>query len=487
MKRTPTLITSLVLALLLALVAGLSVQLPQGAAHAQDPDQGAPAQGITAPEALVGTAFTYQGRLTDGGSPTTGEYDFRFRLHDDPTAHSPVAGLVTIEDQQVEQGHFTVQLDFGNVFTGAALYLEVIVRPGASTGPYTVLTPRQELTPAPYALALPGLWTQQNAESPNIIGGYRENSVGPGVRGAVIGGGGYESFPNAVLSDSYYATIGGGYSNGIGVDSLSSTVGGGRFNTIGDGSRHATVGGGSSNDIGDDSDYATIPGGRSNEANAQYAFAAGRRAKADHEGTFVWADSNDFDFASVVANTFRVRATGGARFVLAIDGSGEMTWSCGVNDGSTWSCSSDRNLKENLLRVDGDEVLRRLQEVPIYTWNGKGQDPAAPHMGPMAQDFYGAFGLGDSDTHIATIDLDGVALAAIQGLYAQNQELAAENAAQQVQIENLEARLAALERGGISRSSASGLPTWLLLGGLALAGGVVLRQSHRDCRAGASA
>ena len=88
-------------------------------------------------------------------------------------------------------------------------------------------------------------------------------------------------------------------------------------------------------------------------------------------------------------------------------------------------------------------MLARLEEVPIYYWSGIGQ--TARHLGPMAQDFWAAYGLGDGDTTLATIDLDGVALAAIQGLNQRLQEQEAQIAAQQAQIAALAARLAALE------------------------------------------
>ena len=62
------------------------------------------------------------------------------------------------------------------------------------------------------------------------------------------------------------------------------------------------------------------------------------------------------------------------------------------------------------------EVLEQVARLPIATWNYLSQDRAIRHMGPMAQDLHAALGLGESDKHIATIDADGVALAAIQGL-----------------------------------------------------------------------
>ena len=105
------------------------------------------------PEAdVVGTAFTYQGKLTDGGVPANGTYDLEFRLYNALSSGTQVGSTVTKEDVTVAIGLFTVQLDFGNVFDGTALYLEIAVRPGASEEAYTTLTPRQPLTPTPYAL-----------------------------------------------------------------------------------------------------------------------------------------------------------------------------------------------------------------------------------------------------------------------------------------------------------------------------------------------
>lgn len=102
--------------------------------------------------AALGTGFTYQGKLTDGGVPANGMYDLEFKLYDALSGGSPVGSTVTQGDVTVTAGLFTVQLDFGNVFDGTALYLEIGVRPGVSTGAYTALTPRQSLTATPYAI-----------------------------------------------------------------------------------------------------------------------------------------------------------------------------------------------------------------------------------------------------------------------------------------------------------------------------------------------
>ena len=100
----------------------------------------------------VGTAFKYQGRLTDGGSPANGDYDFVFRLFDDPDAGTQVGSDEEIDAQPVSNGLFAVELDFGlNAFTGDARWLDVSVRPDGS-GEYAELSPRQPLNATPYAL-----------------------------------------------------------------------------------------------------------------------------------------------------------------------------------------------------------------------------------------------------------------------------------------------------------------------------------------------
>jgi len=91
----------------------------------------------------------------------------------------------------------------------------------------------------------------------------------------------------------------------------------------------------------------------------------------------------------------------------------------GVNLASgagAWSNLSDRSVKTAVLAVDAGAVLEQLAALPLSTWQYRAQDPGIRHLGPMAQDFSAAFGLGEDDTHISTVDADGVALAAIQGL-----------------------------------------------------------------------
>lgn len=107
------------------------------------------------PDAPVGTTFTYQGRLNDGGSPANGAYDLRFSLFDAASGGAQVGSTQALNDVAVADGYFTVALDFGNgVFKGDARWIVVEVRPGASTGSYTTLNPRTQLASVPYALGL---------------------------------------------------------------------------------------------------------------------------------------------------------------------------------------------------------------------------------------------------------------------------------------------------------------------------------------------
>ena len=125
---------------LAALLIGTGVVLARGA--------GSPALQVP-----VGTAFTYQGTLTDGGLPAAGPYDFQFEVYDDAGAGNQVGSTVVLQDVQVTNGRFTVIIDFGpGVFDGNSRWLEIAVRPGPDVGPFTVLNPRQELTPTPNAI-----------------------------------------------------------------------------------------------------------------------------------------------------------------------------------------------------------------------------------------------------------------------------------------------------------------------------------------------
>lgn len=139
----------------------------------------------TSEAAELGTAFTVQGELSDGGVLVDGvDCDFEFTLWDAAAGGTQVAGPLT-PTITLTDGRFTEVLDFveTDIFTGEARWVRIrVCCPTGCGPPYTLLEPRQELTPTPHALALPGFYTQENATCPNLIGGHTENVVQDGFR-----------------------------------------------------------------------------------------------------------------------------------------------------------------------------------------------------------------------------------------------------------------------------------------------------------------
>jgi hypothetical protein len=336
-----------------------------------------------------------------------------------------------------------------------------------------------------------------DANSPNIIGGCSANRITSGVSGATISGGGRSmTYASRNRVTDSYGTIGGGSGNVAGNDDIDTgnasgaTIAGGSSNIASGGD--ATIGGGWQNEAsawystiaggwnntasgsgafvgagmhnraeGEGSAvaggqtntaagrYSTVAGGESSTAYGDFSFAAGRSAKANAAGCFVWADSLPLRQQCDIENRFVARTTGGAIFITNAPLVSGVQIGPGEN---AWSSASDRNMKENFSIVDSKEVLERLAAIPITAWSYKSEDPTIRHIGPVAQDFYGAFGLGKSERYISTIDADGVALAAIQGLHKVVQEkeaeirtLRQENRELSQRMRRIEQRLATIE------------------------------------------
>jgi len=274
----------------------------------------------------------------------------------------------------------------------------------------------------------------------STIGGGQRNSIGSDSPYSVIAGGQDNDIGTVSGVSASHSAIGGGNNNNIGVSSTYSTIGGGQQNNTGINSDYSTIGGGGNNTVGAFSQYATIPGGNNNFATNR-AFAAGTRARANHSGAFVWGDSSNADVASAAANSVTFRASGGVR-IFSTNGT-----AAGVSlaaNGTAWAVISDRNVKKNFAPVDGRAVLEKLAAMPVQHWNYKWEtDDAVPHLGPMAQDFKAAFYPGRDDKSITTQEIDGVALAAIQGLNAKLEE---ELKSKDARIADLEHRLAGIEK-----------------------------------------
>lgn len=342
---------------------------------------------------------------------------------------------------------------------------------------------------------------EPNETSPNLIGGASINAVIGEVAGATITGGGESTNPQRVTGNfgtvggganntaSTYGTVSGGASNtasgsssvvaggagntasssyatvsggtGNTANGIGSMVGGGLKNSASDG--QATVSGGFNNTASNakatvaggetnvaSGSWSTVPGGHLNTAAGDYSLAAGLRAKAIHTGAFVWADSTDDDFSSTIANQFSVRASGGARILSNSQATVGVLLAPG---GNSWSVLSDRALKEHMTPVDGQLILQKLSLIPITQWNLKSQDASIRHIGPVAQDFYAAFGLGESDHYISSSDIDGIALVSIQALFElllekneQIQQLTSEIQALRQRLDRLETLVQEMRR-----------------------------------------
>ena len=278
-----------------------------------------------------GTAFTYQGRLNDDAGPASGIYDLRFAIYDSSGGFTSVAGPLTNSAVGVSNGFFAVVLDFGaGVFIGADRWLEIGVRTNGSADVYTTLSPRQPLTPSPYAIfssaagsvsngviqnpafigttgnspllfyvnGQPALRLELNTVpdytgAPNVIGGSLSNSVAAGVAGATIAGGGAASFfgfPFANRVNASFGTVGGGGDNSSSggfatiagglqnrASGYSSVVAGGSYNAAR--GANSAIGGGNLNTVGTNADRSVISGGEENTmaTNATFSVIAGGR------------------------------------------------------------------------------------------------------------------------------------------------------------------------------------------------------------------
>jgi trimeric autotransporter adhesin len=297
------------------------------------------------------------------------------------------------------------------------------------------------------------------------------------------------------------ATAGGGMSNKV-QGAASTVAGGSGNNAIG---AYSMVAGGSDNCAGAAYSWAggqrakvRPPLGTTGEGTGCNGVAETADAVGDR-GSFAWADSQAADFVTSGPDQFAVRAQGGvrlsddtrqyfgansrqmlnlhgegygigvqsstmyfrsnARFAWFLDGThsntaldpgtgGSLLMTLGTTAGTptgiaraqTFTSVSDRNAKMDFAPIDAASVLSRVLAMPLSEWSYRNR-PQERHVGPMAQDFHAAFGLGSDDRSIAMVDADGVALAAIQGL---NARLEAELSTQAAKLQALQDELRAL-------------------------------------------
>lgn len=303
----------------------------------------------------MASAFTYQGQLSDGGARANGTYDLQFTLFDAIGAN---LGTVTGQDVNVTDGLFVVKLDFGtNAFAGQQRFLEIGVRPGASGGAFTTLSPRQELTPAPSALfagsasnadKLDGHDASEFADASHehsgadiVSGTVAEAHIDSAIArdneilATVVAGGGPDSMLNADLLDGlssaafapanhshdavYWSRVGNS-GTAAGSDFLGTTdnepfelwvnnsralrlepqvtgpnVIGGHSNNVATFGGGATIAGGVNNRV--DNDYAAIGGGLGNKALGGFSVVGGGQLNVAAFGgtTVCGGDSNRAD------------------------------------------------------------------------------------------------------------------------------------------------------------------------------------------------
>jgi autotransporter adhesin len=226
--------------------------------------------------------------------------------------------------------------------------------------------------------------------------------------------------------------------------------------------------GGSNHAMGNNS----VALGFASSASAATSFAMGHGAMASgrmsvalgtladtnlRDGAFVYGDRSTLETTGEIVqattnNEFVVRASGGFRFRT----SPTLSTGCNLPAGSgTWSCTSTRTAKHLFQDVNGEDLLVRLRRVPVSTWSYLSEEGGVRHMGPFAEDFRAAFGLGVNDVSIGLQDIDGVNMAAVQALVARTDALQRDNAAQAARIKELEAEMAVIRslllRSGVRR------------------------------------
>lgn len=218
------------------------------------------------------------------------------------------------------------------------------------------------------------------------------------------------------------------------------------------------------------SGQASLASGENSSATAFCTFAHGESAIASgansvalgtlvstngKQGAFVFGDNNkNVQLASTSDNQISMRFAGGYQFFTNSQLSAGVSLAPG---GNSWQVLSDRNKKENFSPIDGEAFLKKIGEMPLSSWNYKGQEPKHfRHYGPMAQDFFKAFGHDSygtigTDTTINQADLEGVNLIAIQALVKRTRLLREKNAELLSEVADIKARLADNRTQSISR------------------------------------
>jgi hypothetical protein len=448
-------------------------------------------------------SFTYHGVLQDGGKPAQGKYDIELTLYASPNGGSIVGGPVTMYGVDVSEGSFATEADFGPLaksFKNA--YVGVKVRE-AGKGAFTPLGNSEVAVET--NSSCPGSWSLDgNAGNPSgsYIGtadatgvSMRANGVeflyAPAISKAVaLSGGGEDGLgPDATaLSDGFgalgFASIAGGASaealhdgsivwgdrptplriifdtapnqfitqatGGVGINTANGPLGteplGGTELTLrstgGDG--HQTW----INLLSQRSSSTRFRGinlySDPTSGASDYGAFGIRGIYNESSGGLMYEPIMVANFFGSAANS-RIafnRADPQAGYAIIVGtntGNGNGAY---LTIGGVWTNASSRTFKDGFSRVDAMDVLDKLVAMPVQSWFYKDDHQEGRHMGPVAEDFADAFGLGNDEKHIGTVDESGVAFAAIQGL---NKKLETENSELRGKLDDVIARLSRLE------------------------------------------
>ncbi len=410
-------------------------------------------------------AVNYQGYLEENGLPSEGIFDLEFRLFDATDGGIQIGNTINIDDIPVADGLFSTPLDFGDgAFDASPRYLQIAVRPGDSTGAFSILEGRVSFQSVPYSH---NAVTATNAKT---LGGF-----GPDNFAAADHMHSQLSTPDGANPDILRATNaneieierevllqdGVTLPNNMRISSSESgefdfrdTQGSSRIrfeiddqvNLIGDPTPPGFF------EIRVEPEADSIQGtplrlkggdGGVGAAGGGIILRGGdAKDPGNHDGGDILFQSSTPAGAGNSGNVISFARIGIFRFdpehPIHVGTNPATGNGAHVTLGGMWMNGSDRDSKTDFEELDTADVLRKVAELPVTTWRYKSENEDVRHIGPTAQDFMAAFELGESEKHIGTVDAVGVALAAIQELHAETQSLRKEN-------DELRARLAALE------------------------------------------
>jgi hypothetical protein len=271
-----------------------------------------------------------------------------------------------------------------------------------------------------------GSGVEGHADGTLAAGVYGINPNGPGVWGSATGGNGIGVYGNGGNYGGYFES-----DTGSGLRIKTNTVGHNLIYALGPGDNNSEF---LVDDLGNGAFRGNVSG-----ASGKFTTTSGAALSAEStQSTAIIATSAGSGVTALIVNQ-----RGNGNIMIGRDAANAEVFRVN-NNGNVQvqgiSLTSDRNAKKNFSSINSLSILEKVARLPISSWTYKTDTNNLRHIGPMAQDFHKIFGLnGKDDKHISSIDEQGVALAAIQGLYQQNQKLTA-------QLKSLEARFAKLEQ-----------------------------------------